>query len=307
MIAPWLPAFEAACAPLVYDLKPHIIGEGIWLIRGVPEAITTANGGAIANITIFDTDAGAVIIDTGPSRAYGEALKALAMKLTGKDIARVYLTHFHPDHIFGNQAFGAKAIATAEGVVQGLQSLGEAFADAMYRSAGDWMRGTELVIPGVITKGGAEDFGNRRIRALPMRGHTDSDVVYFDELSGTLVAGDLVFLDRAPTTPHADIEKWRISLANLGGIPCSQIVPGHGPQEATDRGLIQTREWLEAVEEIVRGAFEKGLDINEAIALPLPEWTETISLARYEYERTVMHLYPKFEVQRWPRVDSRKS
>jgi glyoxylase-like metal-dependent hydrolase (beta-lactamase superfamily II) len=119
------------------------------------------------------------------------------------------------------------------------------------------------------------------------------------------VAGDLVFLDRAPTTPHADIERWRISLANLGAISCSQVIPGHGPAEATDRGLKQTREWLEAIEELVRGAFEKGLDITEAIALPLPQWTEKIALSHYEYERTVMHLYPRFEAQRWPRIDGK--
>jgi quinoprotein relay system zinc metallohydrolase 1 len=273
------------------------------MVPGAQEAITTSNGGAIANITIFDTTEGAVIIDTGPSRAFGEALASLARELTSKDVARVYLTHFHPDHIFGSQAFGPHKLATTDGVVDGLKELGEAFADAMYRSAGDWMRGTELVIPGTIIQSGADDFGNRRIRALPMRGHTAADVVYFDELSGTLVAGDLAFLDRAPTTPHADIEKWRISLANLGAIPCSQIVPGHGPAEATDRALKQTRKWLEAIEEIVRGAFERGLDISEAIALPLPQWTVMMALPRYEFERTVMHLYPKFEEHRWPRID----
>jgi quinoprotein relay system zinc metallohydrolase 1 len=304
-LAPWVAAFEAAAAPLVYELKPASIGEGIWVVPGAQEAITTENGGAIANITLFDTEAGAVIIDTGPSRAYGEKLNELARTLTGKDVARVYLTHFHPDHVFGNQAFAAERIATAQGVADGLKALGEAFADAMYRTAGDWMRGTELVLPGTIIAGGAEDFGNRRIRALPMRGHTDADVVFFDEASGVLIAGDLVFLDRAPTTPHADIERWRISLANLGSIPCSLIVPGHGPAEASDRGIKQTADWLVAVEDLVRGAFEKGLDITEAIALELPSWSNSIALARYEYERTVMHLYPKFEAARWPRVDKK--
>lgn len=305
-VAPWLKALEAAAVPLTYALSPEKLADGIWMVRGAQEAITLENGGAIANIAILDSKAGAIIIDTGPSRRYGEALRDLAKSLTGKDVARVYLTHFHPDHMFGNQAFDPAIIASSQGVADGMKELGDGFSDAMYRSAGDWMRGTELVLPAKIVAAEAEDFGDRRIRTLPMRGHTGADLVLFDETSGFLFAGDLVFLDRAPTTPHADLERWRISLANLGGIPHRLIIPGHGPAEDSERGLRQTLQWLEAIEAQVKDAFDKGLDVTEAIALPLPQWTEKIALARYEYERTVMHLYPKLEASRWPRVDEKK-
>ena len=298
-------AIEAAAAPLTYTLKPEKLTEGIWVLRGAQEAISMQNGGAIANISILDTTAGAVIVDTGPSHRFGEALAKLAKDLTGKPIARVYNTHFHPDHVMGNQGFDADKIAAPQGVVDGLKALGNAFADNMYHAAGDWMRGTEVVLPGTILTSEPEDFGDRRIRPLAMRGHTGSDLVLFDETSGFMFTGDLVFLDRAPTTPHADIERWQQALANLGGIPFERLIPGHGPAEESVRGIEQTRQWLEAVEQIIGDAFEKGFDITEAIALPLPDWTEKIALARYEYERTVMHLYPKLEAARWPRVDSK--
>ena len=298
-------AMQAAAAPLTYSLKPEKLTDGIWVLRGAQEAISIENGGAIANVSIIDTSAGAVIVDTGPSHRFGEALALLAKDLTGKPVARVYNTHFHPDHVMGNQAFDAEKIAAPQGVVDGLKILGNAFADNMYRTAGDWMRGTEVVLPGTILNSEPEDFGDRRIRPLAMRGHTGSDLVLFDETSGFMFTGDLVFLDRAPTTPHADIERWRQTLANLGAIPFERLIPGHGPAEESVRGIEQTRAWLEAIEQIIRDAFEKGLDITEAIALPLPAWTEKIALARYEFERTVMHLYPKLEAARWPRVDSK--
>ena len=300
-----LQAMQAAAAPRTYALKPEKLTDGIWILRGAQEAISMENGGAIANVSILDTSAGAVIIDTGPSRRFGEALAALAKNLTGKPVARIYNTHFHPDHVMGNQAFDAVNIAAPQGVVNGLKLLGNAFADNMYRTAGDWMRGTEVVLPGTILTSEPEDFGDRRIRPLAMRGHTGSDLVLFDETSGYMFTGDLVFLDRAPTTPHADIERWRQALANLGAIPFERLIPGHGPAEESVRGIEQTRAWLEAIEQIIRAAFEKGLDITEAIALPLPDWTEKIALARYEFERTVMHLYPKLEAARWPRVDGK--
>jgi quinoprotein relay system zinc metallohydrolase 1 len=303
VFSPMFAAIEAAAAPLTYTLTPEKLGDGLWLIRGAQEAITMANGGAIANVTILDTKAGAVIIDTGPSHKYGDQLAEVAKTLTGKPVARVYNTHFHPDHVMGNQAFKADAIAAPQGVIDGLKAMGNAFADAMYRTAGDWMRGTEVVLPQAVLTSDVEDFGDRRLRPLLMRGHTASDLVLFDEASGTLFTGDLVFLDRAPTTPHADIERWRISLANLGAIPFKTLVPGHGPAEPSVRGIEQTRIWLETIEAIVRDAFEKGLDITETIALPLPDDISKITLARYEFERTVMHLYPKLEAERWPRVD----
>lgn len=305
VLAPGMASVSPArAAALSYTLKPRQLSDGIWLLSGAQEAITRQNGGAIANVSILDTDAGAVVIDTGPSRLYGEALAALARDLTGKPVARVYNTHFHPDHVFGNQAFEPETIAAPKGVIDGLKDFGNGFADGMYYITGDWMRGTELVLPGTLLEAGVEDFGNRRIRTLPMRGHTSSDLVLFDENSGFVFAGDLVFLDRAPTTPHANIERWRMALANLGGIPHRFIVPGHGPAENSTRGLDQTRQWLEAVDGIVRDAFERGLDVSEAAALPLPEWTNGMALARYEFERTVMHLYPQLEAEKWPRVDT---
>lgn len=303
-MAAYLPAFDnVLAAPLSYTLRPQKLTDGIWMIPGAQQAITQQNGGAIANIVVLDTSEGAVIVDTGPSRRYGEALAALTKRLTGKDIARIYLTHFHPDHVFGNQAFDAQKIAAPQKVIDGLKDMGEGFADAMYRTAGDWMRGTELVLPGALVEGGVEDFGNRRIRALVMKGHTDADLVLYDETSGFMITGDLVFLDRAPTTPNADIERWRISLANLGGIPHKLIVQGHGPAEPGARGIEQTRKWLVAVNTIITSAFERGLSMTEAMAEPLPKWTEHIALARYEFERSVVHLYPKLEAARLPRVD----
>lgn len=295
--------FRAEADPLAYTLKPNSIAPGVWVISGVQEAITAGNGGAIANISILDSSEGAIVIDTGPSRRYGEQLAALAKELTGKPVVRAYITHFHPDHAFGNQAFDVKSLAAPKGVIDGLKELGDGFSNAMYRIAGDWMRGTEIVLPERAVTTGVDQIGNRRIRMIEMVGHTPSDLVLYEEETGLLFAGDLVFLDRAPTTPNADLGKWQESLKALAAIEHQKLVPGHGPVEQGARGIEQTADWLTTINEIIREAFNNGLDITEVNQLPLPRWTDRIALARYEFERSVMHLYPRLEAQALPRVD----
>ena len=302
-----LPMFDAEAAPRAYSLVPRKLTDGVWMIDGAMEAINERNGGAIANIGILDTSEGAVVIDCGPSRRYGEALAALARSLTGKPVVRVYLTHFHPDHVFGCQAFGPGVVAATPGVIAGLKKTGEDFSSAMYRAAGDWMRGTEVVLPEKTIDRAVEDIGNRRFRLLRMKGHTSSDLAVFDEQTGIIFAGDLVFLDRAPTTPHASIPAWKVALATLGGIPHTMMVPGHGPaEESSNRGLEQTRLWLTMLEERLGEAYENGLDMNEAAAVDLPDWTQRMALARYEFERSVSHFYPSIEAARMPIVGGRK-
>ncbi|MEQ1653950.1 MAG: quinoprotein relay system zinc metallohydrolase 1 [Hyphomicrobium sp.] len=302
---PLLPMFVAEAAPLTYALKPIKLDDGVWMIAGRQEAITFENGGAIANITILDSSDGAIIIDTGPSRRFGEELAALSRTLTGKDIARVYLTHFHPDHVFGNQGFDAAKIAAPEGVIKGLQDLGNGFSDAMYYIARDWMRGTEIVLPATAVAEGVEDIGGRRLRLLPRAGHTASDLAVYEENSGLLIAGDLAFLDRAPTTPHANIATWRTTLTELSAIDCKRLVPGHGPAETAKRALTQTQDWLTEIEGLITRCFEQGLDMNEAMNVPLPPSLEQIALARYEFGRSVMHLYPMLEGAKLPAVGAR--
>ena len=299
----FLPMFALEAAPLRYTMKPIEIAPGAWMLSGVDEAITRENGGAIANITILDTSEGAVVIDTGPSRRYGVQLSETAKELTGKPVVRAFITHFHPDHVFGCQPFGAKALAAPAGVVEGLKRSGDDFASAMYYLAGDWMRGTEVVLPERLVETGVEDIGDRRLRTLVLGGHTDSDLAIFDESSGLLIAGDLAFLDRAPTTPHADLAVWHASLKSLSETSFAGLVPGHGPMDKTPRALRQTGDWLKMIEDLIRGAFDRGLDMNEAMQEPLPSWTEKIALARYEFQRSVMHFYPKLEADLWPRVD----
>ncbi|WP_298091140.1 quinoprotein relay system zinc metallohydrolase 1 [uncultured Sphingomonas sp.] len=300
-----LVAVPAASAPLTYTLVPQPVAGGIWLIRGADEDIRQSNGGAIANITVIATDAGAVLVDAGPSLRYGRQLAELAAKLVGKPVTRVYLTHLHPDHTFGDAAFDPAAIAATPALIADLKAEGGGFSDGMYRLLGDWMRGTELRLPGHVVATPEETVGGRTFRMLPLAGHSAADLAMLDTRTGTLVAGDLVFHDRAPSTPHADLPRWRTSLDTLKALDHARVIPGHGPLDTTAVTAIdQTRDWLDWLEGALRDAAGRGLDMVEAGAMPIPPRFAAVKAAGYELQRSVAHLYPGFEA-RWARVDQR--
>ncbi|MDR7038521.1 quinoprotein relay system zinc metallohydrolase 1 [Methylobacterium sp. BE186] len=298
-----LPAASRA-APRRYALEPVPVAEGAWTIYGAAEPITAQNGGAIANVSILDTREGAVLIDAGPSHRYGEALEALARSLTGKPVARVFLTHLHADHSLGASAFAPETVWAGAWLQSDLKRFGNDLASGMYRVAGDWMRGTGVPAPAREAREGVEEVGERRFRLLRLAGHTAEDLCLFEERSGLLFAGDLVFLDRAPTTPDADLPRWRAALDTLAGVGHGRLVPGHGPTEAGRRGIDQTLAWLDMIDGRIASGFERGLDVTETMALPLPGWTEGVAVARYEYARSVMHLLPRIEGARLPLLDA---
>ena len=299
-----LPASAALAAPLRYVLAPQPVADGIWVLRGADAPILASNGGAIANITLIGTPAGAVLIDAGPSLRYGQALEALARSLTGKPVVRVYLTHLHPDHGYGDAAFDPAIIAATPTLIETLKIEGPGFAAGMYRLLGDWMRGTEPKIPGHAITTDSETFGGRRLRLLPLAGHSPSDLAVLDETTGTLIAGDLVFHDRAPSTPHADLPVWRTSLETLKALGHARVVPGHGPVDPTPgRAIAQTRDWIDWVDATLRASVAAGLDMVEAGMTAIPPRFAGLKAARYELERSVAHLYPALEDGLLPRVD----
>ncbi|MGX7926550.1 quinoprotein relay system zinc metallohydrolase 1 [Tsuneonella sp. HG094] len=279
------------------------VADGVWLVRGADEAIGFANGGAIANGVILASDAGAILYDAGPSLGYGKALANLAEQVTGKQPAAVYLSHLHPDHAFGAGAFGAAQVHALPGTRTEIERDGSGFSDAMYRMLSGWMTGTEVILPTGDVADGPVTIGGRRLRLFALAGHSGADLALLDEATGTLIAGDLVFHDRAPATPHAHLPTWRASLSALKAIPHKALVPGHGPLDRQGRAIAQTRDWLDWLEGSLRDAVARGLDMTEAGAMPIPDRFAKMQAARYELQRSVVHFYPVLEAEMLPRVD----
>ncbi|GLR79918.1 quinoprotein relay system zinc metallohydrolase 1 (plasmid) [Azospirillum oryzae] len=292
-----------AAGPLTYDLKPTRIAPDTYVFEGSTKHFTRANGGNILNSGFIVTADGVIVIQTGPSRRYGEEMRAAIRKVTEKPIRKVFISNLHPDYWLGSQAFADVPIAALPGTIAGIQEEGSGIADNMYRLVGDWMRGTEVTVPTEPVYGSTVRFGDHRLRLIPLSGHTAADLMILDETTGVLFAGGVVFCDRTPTTPHATVADWLKELDTVDGLDIRLLVPNHGHIRSDKACVAQTRDWLTWLDGTLRHAVDSGLDMAEALELPIPERFEVLDVLREEYRRSVAHLWPKIEQAAMPRVN----
>jgi len=297
---------NAVAAELEYKLEPRQIAPDTWLLEGSTDNFAKDNGGNIVNAGFIVTDSGVVVIDTGPSRRYGEAMRKAIAAVSDKPVIQVLLTHHHPDHVLGNQAFADVPIGALAGTTELMRKHGDALAENMYRMVGDWMRGTETLLPTQTLTAGVLEFGGHRLRLVPLSGHTGADLAILDEHTGVLFAGDIVFYQRALTTPNSPgLQVWLGDLDTLQALPWKLLVPGHGPVASDAAPFAQMRDYLGWLDALLRDGAAQGADMAELIRTPIPDRFAAISLTRYELIRTVSHLYPAYEKLQMVRVDAR--
>ena len=120
-----------------------------------------------------------------------------------------------------------------------------------------------------------------------------------DHSSGVLFAGGLVFAQRAPTTPHADIGQWLDSLNTLQQWQrqgqFKQLVPSHGPLAQGLQGIEQTRDWLQWLEQYMQDNAAQGVDLSELLRQLPPARFAQWAAQPAELQRSLVQWYPGYE------------
>ena len=289
-------AHPLLAAPLSYNLNAQQVAPDTWFVEGKTEDFSFENGGNIVNTAFISTGDGVLVLDTGVSRRYGEELRQLIEQTTSEPIRLVINTHQHPDHFLGNQAFSDVTIAALGTTREQIRRHGDSFADNMYRLVGDWMRGTESVVPNQTLEPGIFEMGQHRLEVMSLTGHSGADLVMLDHTTGVLFAFDMVFYQRALTTPHTPgLEQWGREIEQLRELPFRLLLPGHGPAVEGQLALDQMQAYLQWLDTTLTEAANSGLSMTETMQLPIPERFSSIALRQIEFERSVFHLYPHYE------------
>jgi glyoxylase-like metal-dependent hydrolase (beta-lactamase superfamily II) len=272
-------------APVVAN-SPVQVADGVFVI---PDGRVPL----VPNIGIVRGARAVLVVDAGMGPRNGAIVRRHAEELASGLPLFLTLTHFHPEHGFGAQAFtdGATIVYNREqlgelhekgaGFLEKFQTFGAAIAEQL--------EDVELVDPHLTDSGAAEiALGGRSAELRPFGGgHTRGDQVVFLPEQRVLFAGDLVesrcFAIFPPGDGDVDGDHWLAVLTELERLEPAVVVPGHG--EVGDAGVIAAaREYLEQLRDESRQLAREGASEDDVAA---------------ELDRSMRELHPDWAQPEW--------
>jgi glyoxylase-like metal-dependent hydrolase (beta-lactamase superfamily II) len=196
----------------------------------------------VPNIGIVLGSDAALVVDTGMGPANGRTVLEVAKRLAGQRALVLTLTHFHPEHGFGAQAFkGHAKIHYNRSQRDELQAKGQAYL-GMFKTFGPGvaaaLEDTQLVLPDDVYEDAstAIDLGGRRVELRTWGlAHTAGDQVVWLPEERILFTGDLaeerifpIFPWFPPEDATIDGARWAAILSELIAWKPAIVVPGHG-------------------------------------------------------------------------------
>ncbi|MDW4498636.1 quinoprotein relay system zinc metallohydrolase 2 [Sulfitobacter sp. D35] len=288
------------CAETGPALAVEEVATGVFVHRGGIAEAGAVNRGDVSNAGFVIGETAVAVIDTGGSRAVGEALYRAVRSRTDLPIRTVILTHMHPDHVLGASVFaeaGAEVIGHAR-LPRALADRAQSYLDGFGRLIGPvGFLGTE--VPETlreVTEVTLLDLGGRSLELRAWRAaHTGTDLTVLDSESGLLFAGDLVFADHAPAL-DGSLTGWQRVLEEIGGMPLAGLVPGHGgPLLDWPEGGAPLVGYLDVLAADTRAAIDRGDTLSEAVATVAQSEADEWSLFRLFNPRNATVAYTELE------------
>ena len=287
------------------------------LAEGVYAAIAAEAGAAVANAGILDLGDRTLVFDTCMTPQAARDLLRMAQELTGREPEIVFNSHYHNDHMWGNQVFdpraqifatrrtlelmqteGAEEIhwaseTAAKSLAENRMRLEGATDERERRDLGVWLAYFQALVdnmPGLDVRLPDVTFDDRltitgSARTVEFRefknAHTGSDTVMLLPQDGIVFAADLLFVDSHPYLAECDVRQTIQALDALSATGAKVFVPGHGPVgSAADLSL--NVDYIETcLEAAQRLAGDGEVTPERARQEPIPEKFSSWTLRRF--------------------------
>jgi cyclase len=278
------------------------------LAQGVWAAIHIPGGYAIGNAGIVDLGDRALVYDSLFTPQAGADLRAAAEALVGRPVDWVIDSHWHNDHIWGNQAFGPDTdiISSAETRRMIVTTRGHGAFDAFMASARGNLESTRGQFEGATDEGQRRqlalwvDYHQAVVDAKPILrirppnvtfvqrmgfygtrrsahlidfagGHTESDSVLFLPQERIAFLSDLLFIGHQPYLGGGDPDRMDQILVEVSKLGPQVLVPGHGPVSGPD-SLQTMQQYVRALDQLALKMLADGVaeEAIEQMAVPAP-------------------------------------
>ncbi len=150
---------------------------------------------------------------------YASALK--------KPMVRLYVTHYHPDHLLGAEAFDAPLFAL-KSVAEKINAAGDRVAREEHEKVGDNIPAMARHPDRHIDEG-EEVIDGVRIEHLRLRSaETDDALIVALPAVGAIMVQDLVYNRSHAFLGERHFGSWRTALRQHRDLPYDIVLPGHG-------------------------------------------------------------------------------
>jgi cyclase len=222
------------------DFRLQKIGDGVWAAIVNDEGLAGGNAGFVIG------DDGVLVIDTFQDPRPAKALLGEIRKLTPLPIRFVVNTHYHLDHVNGNDVFAAAGatIVAHRNVRAWMRTENIKMLDPPVTPEKK-ARVQSLTLPTVVHDSHIELYlGSRRINVRYYPGHTGGDSVVSVLDAHVVFCGDMLWKEHVPNLIDASTKPWIESLdAMQKDYGPSTWVPGHG-EIANAQDVLTFRKYL---------------------------------------------------------------
>jgi len=275
--------------PVDVSMELKQVSEHVYFVEG-PPGTGTENNGFMSNAGVIITSKGIVIFDSlgTPSLAY--KLYSLIRKISDLPVAKVVVSHYHADHIYGLQVFkemGAEILAPEGADEYLLSEAAEGRLRERRESLFPWVdENTYIVKPDIyISTDTRFEVGDVRFDMLLLGStHSEGDLMLRVQPDGVLFSGDLIFEGRIPLVAGSSPDHWLERLQTLDTDSIRIIVPGHGDMSSDPKQAVRfTQTYLSDLHDGMATAVENLMSFDEAYQSM--DWTKYSKLPASEANR----------------------